>query len=111
MNSDFAPFIFSEHEGNFSLMLTEFDSFAEVFEEAGYDAGGYAWHGVADALIRLHAPYLAKKIQFDPEASMFVAYGKDRTALKELARLLLRTMRDEVLLKTALENADPELMD
>lgn len=111
MPNDFAPFSFAEHEGRFCLMLTEFDACYEIFEEAGYESGGYGWHGVSEALIRLRAPHLAKKIQFDPEASMFVAYGKDRAALEELARLLIRAMNDESLLREALENADAELMD
>ena len=105
MNNDYAPFVLSEQH---SLLLTEFDACYEIFEEAGYESGGYGWHGVAESLIRLKAPHLAKKINFDPEASMFVAYGDDRAALEELARLLISAMNDEVLLKTALENADPE---
>lgn len=111
MSSNFAPFSFVEHNGSFSLLLTEFDDFYETFEELGHESGGYGWHGVADALIRLKAPHLAKKIQFDPEGSMFCAYGKDRAALEELARLLLRAMKDDSLLREALENANADLMD
>ena len=111
MNKDITPFIMSAHENSFSLLLTEFDAGAEVFEEHGYESGGYGWHGVADALIRLHAPQLADKVKFDPESSMFCAYGPDRAALKALAELLKRAMNEPELLKSALENADPELMD
>lgn len=101
----------SESQNSFSLLLTDFDEGAEVFEESDYDPGGYAWHGVADALIRLRAPHLADKIKFDPESSMFAAYGPNRAALEELAALLKSAMDDHSLLRTALENADPDLMD
>ena len=111
MTNDFMPFLLTENEDSFSLLLTEFDACSEIFDEAGYESGGYGWHGVAESLIRLKAPHLAKKINFDPESSMFCAYGDDRAALEELARLLISTMNDESLLKTALENADAELMD
>ena len=107
MSKDITPFRISEH---FSLSLTELDEAAEVFEECGYDGGSYGWHGVADALIRLKAPHLADKLEFDPEASMFAAYGPDRNALEELAVLLKSAMNDHALLKMAIENADPELM-
>jgi hypothetical protein len=92
-------------------MLTVFDSWAGTFEELGYDAGGYAWHGVADSLIRLKAPKLRRKIKYDPEAGMFVAYGTDRDALEQLAKLLREAMNDPAVLKDAIEKANPKLMD
>ena len=111
-NEEFAPFSISHYEdGRFGLILDDFGDCYEIFEEAGYESGGYGWHGVADALIRLKAPHLANKIEFNPEASMFAAYGQDRAAIEELGRLLRSAVDDESLLKNALENADPELMD
>ena len=68
------------------------------------------WHGVADALIRLKAPKLKKKIDFDLEASMFVAFGKDRDALVQLAKLLLEAMAKSEVLMEAIEKANPKLM-
>jgi hypothetical protein len=90
--------------------LTAFNRWEATFEEAGHEGGGYGWHGVADALVRLKAPKLKKKLDFDPEASMFVAFGKDRDALAQLARLLLEVMADPVLLKEAIARANPKLM-
>lgn len=111
-NQEFAPFSVSQYEdGDWGLTLSEFDDCYEIFDEFGYENGGYGWHGVAEALIRLKAPHLAKKIEFDPEASMFAAHAKKRDDLEELARLLRAAIDDEALLRTALENADPELMD
>lgn len=109
---DFAPFRLLDHdEGHTSLLLSEFEPHSAIFEELGYDAGGYAWHGVADALIRMRAKHLRRKVQFDPEASLFAAYGKERAALVELARLLRDAVNDPALLREAIEAADPDLMD
>lgn len=109
--SDLAPFLMSEHEGTHSLLLTDFAGTEAVFERHGFDAGGYAWAGVADALVRLRAPHLEGKVSFDPEGSMFCAVSSDRAALEELGRLLSAATRDHTLLEEALEHADPDLMD
>jgi hypothetical protein len=107
---EFAPLKMLDIEGSYSLLLTEFDRWAATFEEMGHEGGGYGWHGVADALVRLKAPALKKKIKYDPEASMFVAVGKDRDALAVLARLILAAMADPAALKEAITNANPKLM-
>src|SRR4051812_46384145 len=99
MADEFAPLRLLEADGSYTLMLTEFDRWAGTFEEVGQDGGGYGWHAVADALIRLKAPKLKRKVKYDPEASMFVAYGTDRAALVQLAELLLAAMADPAVLK------------
>jgi hypothetical protein len=110
-DDEFAPLQLLETQGgSYSLMLTEFDEWEGTFEEMGQEAGGYAWHGVADALVRLKAPKLKKKIDYDPEASMFVAYGTDRDALAQLARLIHEAMADPAVLKEAIAKANPKLM-
>lgn len=50
---------------------------------AGHEPNGYFWEGVAHYL----APELADKLEFDPEAGMFAAYGA-RTDLEGLQGLL-----------------------
>ncbi|MFO0876310.1 MAG: Imm51 family immunity protein [Gemmataceae bacterium] len=111
-DEDLQPFHLMQHnDGSASLMLTDFDEGADIFEEFGLDAGGYAWHGVADALVRNRAKHLRRKLQYDPEASMFVAYSKDGAALRELAALLRQALREPALLREAIEAADPDLMD
>jgi hypothetical protein len=107
--NEFAPLKLLEGEGSYSLMLTEFDPWAEAFEAAGHEGGGYGWHGVADALIRLKAPKL-KKVKFDPEGSMFVAFGTDREAIVQLAKLMKEAMSDPAVLKEALAGVNPKLM-
>ena len=91
-------------------MLTEFAQWEATFEQLSQEGGGYGWHGVADALVRLNAPKLKTKINYDPEGSMFVAYGKDRDALVQLAKLLPRAMTKSDVLMVAIEKADPRLM-
>ena len=108
--NEFAPLRMLEGEGSYSLILTEFDEWFEAFEEAGYEGGGYGWHGVADALIRLKAPKLKKKVRFDPEASMFVAHGPDREAIAELAKLMKEAMTDPAALREVLASVKPGLM-
>jgi hypothetical protein len=110
--SEFAPCVLVEHDdGSFSLVFSDFDGTAEIFEELGQEGGGYAWHGVVDALVHTRAPKLNKVIGYDPEASMFVAYSEDREALKQVAALIRAAVNDPALLREAIENADPDLMD
>lgn len=110
-SEEFAPLELIEiTPGNYNLTLAKFDQWAETFEEMGQEGGGYGWHGVADALVRIKAPKLRKKFDYDSEASMFVAFGTEREALGQLARLLLEAMADPKVLKEAIEKANPKLM-
>lgn len=110
--NEFAPCTLVEHDdGTFSLLFTDFDKAAATFEEMDMEAGGYAWHGVVDALVRLKAPKLKRKVKYDPEASMFVAYGKDKDSLGQVAQLIRDAVANPALLREAIENADPDLMD
>lgn len=112
-DNEFAPFRFgkSGDAGTYSLAFDDFDPTAEVFEEMGQDGGGYGWHGVVDALVRMKAPKLKKKLQYDPEASLFVVFSKDRAALEQVAALMREALADPAVLREAIENADPDLMD
>jgi hypothetical protein len=109
---EFAPCRLVTHDdGSYSLTFSDFDSTAETFEEMDQDGGGYGWHGVIEALIRLRGLPLAKQLNFDPEASMFAVASKDRDALKQVAALIREAVGDPELLREAIENADPDLMD
>lgn len=108
---EIAPFVLSDHAGTHSLLLTDFDGTSEVFEARGYDAGGYAWQGVADAVVRLRAPHLRDLVRFDPEGSMFCAYGTDRAALVALGGLLAALVADPAALAEMLDHVDPDMMD
>lgn len=112
MKNEFAPCILVEDDdGNYSLTFSDFDATAELFEEMGQEGGGYGWHGVVDALVRLKAPKLADRLSYDPEASTFVALSRDQDALRQVAELIRKAIADPKLLKQAIEKADPELMD
>ncbi len=109
---EFAPCRLVEHDdGTLSITFDEFEGAANVFEEHGYDAGGYAWHGVVDALVRARAPKIKKLVKYDPEGSMFAAYGKDRDALKQVAALIREALADHKLLAEFIAKAAPDLMD
>jgi hypothetical protein len=109
--NEFAPLQLIEiTPGNFNLTLGTFGEWEGVFEEMGKEGGGYGWQGVADSLVRLKAPKLKKKLDYDPEASCFVAFGTDREALAELAALILKAMADPEPLKEAIRKANPKLM-
>ncbi|WP_425147012.1 Imm51 family immunity protein [Deinococcus sp.] len=101
----------NDHTLSYSLIFDDFGPTAAIFEEHGYEAGGYAWHGVVDALVRLHAPEIAQKINYDPESSMFSAYGDDPAALLRVDELMRQAQAEPQMLNAALEHADPELMD
>jgi hypothetical protein len=54
MEDDFAPCTLVEHDdGTWSLLFTDFDATEEAFEEMGQEGGGYGWHGVVEALVRM----------------------------------------------------------
>ena len=110
--NEFAPCNLIENEdGTFTLVYEDFQATEAAFEEMDQEGGGYGWHGVVDALVRMRAPKLKKKLDYDPEASSFVVMSKDREALKQVAELIRKAVNDPALLKMAIENADPELMD
>jgi hypothetical protein len=117
---EFAPAMLVEHDydgasSRYSIILNPYGPIHAttnaVFERHGLEALGYAWHGVADALVRLRAPEIADRVKYDPESSMFAAYGNDRDALLRLAQLIREAADNPKLLEEALENADSDLLD
>ena len=82
-----------------------------MFEDKGYDGGGYGLHGVAGTVIRMRAPELKGEISFNSEASLFSAKSSSRQALAELSELMSEAIERPALLREAIEKADPDLMD
>lgn len=86
--------------GKYSLLLnvgtTDVDDLAESL---GCEASGYFWEGVARLLVSTEAPELAGRFSYDPEGSMFCAYGTDRGALAALSKLLTGVASDEAQLR------------
>ncbi|MFC5180582.1 Imm51 family immunity protein [Actinomadura harenae] len=75
--------------GSFSLLLDAgTNQVDELVEQRGHEPNGYFWEGVARFLVTTEAPSLQDRVSYDPEGSMFCAYGTDRPALEELGTLL-----------------------
>jgi Immunity protein 51 len=109
-----APLRFFEYDhkpGTYSLLLSDFDAAQPTFERLGLEGGGYSWAGVARSAIRTHAPDLADRVRFDPEAGMFVAYGTDAAALKKLGRLLALACHDPKELERLIRAGEPDWFD
>lgn len=79
--------LFERKPGNFSLTLR---------------GPGYGWERVARKLAREEG--ILDRLSFDPEASMFCAFGTDREALVALRALLDPLLEDETKLR-AVERA------
>jgi hypothetical protein len=112
-DDEFTRCRFGEHDGTFSLAFDDFDAdgASSVFEEAGFEGGGYGWQGVVEALVKMRAPELRRKVDYDPEASMFVAFSKDREAIRQVAALIREAVADPELHREAISKADPDTME
>ena len=106
-----SPIRIWEFEGRYQLSFDDFGLSWEIFEEMGYESGGYGWHGALESLLRMKNPALLQKIEFDPESSLFSAHSTNRDALEQLAALMQQALDDPEFLREALSHADPELMD
>ncbi|WP_017597306.1 Imm51 family immunity protein [Nocardiopsis lucentensis] len=115
-HTSLAPLRFFEYDhrpGTYCLMLTDtaMVDVRDTFEEHGYDAGGYAWAGVARAAVRVRAPELEGRLGHDPEAGMFVAHGTDEEALLRLGALLHEAFHDPKVLAEFIAAGDPSWFD
>ena len=97
--------------GKYSLLLTTFDPADEVFERYELEGGGYAWEAVARHVIEHDASDLEDRVGFDPEGSMFCAYGDDRDALSQLGVRLAAIFRDPPRLAAIIEAIGPDGFD
>jgi hypothetical protein len=99
--------LFETSPGKYSLLLdagtTDVD---DLVEDLGQEPGGYFWEGVARYLVQTEAQGLEGRFAYDPEASMFCAYGEDRAALEELGERLSAVARDGDRMRQLLETAE-----
>ncbi|MFE7046271.1 Imm51 family immunity protein [Streptomyces atratus] len=111
----FAPLVFLVHDhapGTYGLILSDgMDATAAVFDEHGYEGGGYDWEAVARSAVQSRAPELADRVAYDCEAGMFAAHGKDAEALRRLGVLLHEAHRDPAVLAAHIAAADPDWFD
>lgn len=112
-DDEFEPCELGELDGEYYISFNDFNANDAdlIFEEAGYDGGGYAWHGAVEALVKMRAPKLRRKLEYDPEASLLQISSTDRDALRQVAALIREAIADPALLRKAISKADPEIMD
>ncbi|WP_117210946.1 immunity 51 family protein [Allorhizocola rhizosphaerae] len=93
--------------GKYSLLLnagtTQVDG---LIEELGHEANGYFWEGVAQLVVRNEAPELQGRFGYDPEGSMFCAYGTDREALQRLGTLMSAVAASPDRMRELIETAE-----
>ena len=105
------PFKLTETSpGKFSLLLTEFSPASDVFEKACHEGGGYSWEAVARQVVEGH-PGLAQRLSFDPESSMFCAYGTDKAALEQLGAELAVLFHDPAKLQAVIARVPEDAWD
>lgn len=99
--------------GSYALILDEqtMVETMDTFDQHGYYGNGYGWEGVARSAVRAHAPEIADRIDYDPEAGTFVARSSDRAALVRLGSLLREATRDRALLAELLQTGEPDWFD
>jgi Immunity protein 51 len=105
--SPFTLFEYDHSPGNYCLMLSDSHMLAviDLFEAAGRSGHGYDWETICKQLVRTRAPKLQKSFRTDPEAGMFVAYGPDLEALKELGGLMHEAFHSKTLLSKLIADA------
>ena len=89
----FLPFQLFEYDhqpGEYCLQLSDTHMLEkeELFSDNGRYGNGYGWSDVAVYAMRSQDPSLESKINLNPEAGTFVAFGKNLSALQKLAQLL-----------------------
>lgn len=98
--------------GDHSLLLdagtTPVDA---LVKELGHEPNGYFWEGVARRLVATEEPSLEGRFGYDPEAGMFCAYGKDRTALETLGELIDAVATDGDRMRRLVTAADADGFD
>lgn len=80
------PFFWVESDNYVSVCLNVGEYIQDVFDtraDEGFEGGGYDWGSLARVFLDEKCPELKEKVGLDPEASMFVAYSKDPTALRD----------------------------
>lgn len=97
--------------GFYSLSFSAFDEADQVPELDDLQGGGYTWHALVDSLVRMRAPEIASFIDYDPEGDTFVALSTDETALRTVAGLIGEAVGDPDLLRRAIANADPSILE
>jgi hypothetical protein len=97
--------------GVFTLLLSDLDTYASVFEAKGHIGGGPAWEAVARFVVESSLAEFEDRIEFDSEADTFCALSRDRTALAKLAETLSEATRSPKALRKLIAQVPPSLWD
>lgn len=100
-------FEYDHDRGRYCLMCGDgaMAAYAAVFEAQGRLPNGYGFTDMTLQLMRTCAPELEARVGFDPEAGMFVAYGRDLPALQQLGKLLVEALADREALAKLVRDA------
>ena len=103
------PFFWVEHEKSFSLCLEVGEFLTDVLEaraDEGFEGGGYDWASLAQVYLDEMASELSDLVQFDPEASMFVAYSAEEEPLRQFALGFKEACDDDTVIRDLFSRAE-----
>lgn len=91
-----------DREPRWELILADFHSPIEVFEEIGHTGSGYAWDSVARVAMKGLPEAQVAGFSFDSEAGTFVVTSSDQQAIRALGAKLFELLQDHDALRAAI---------
>jgi hypothetical protein len=82
-----------------------------LFDSLGLQGGGYTWVAVLQALAKLAEPPIEGEFEIDGEADNAYINASDSALIDAFEKLIARAMEDLDLLRRALDEADPDLLE
>lgn len=96
---------------HWTLMLSDADSPADVFEDEGHSGNGYSWDSVARACWGELTEAEHALLEFDSEAGMFVVLCEDEDLMARLAPSLARLLHDHDALRDVIRSVPEDDWD
>ena len=110
-NEMIEPFYWVDHGESASICLDINIYLQEIFDirhSEGFEGTGYDWASLANVFIDETRPDIVGKIDFNPETEMFVAYSKDKEALKEFILTFKETCENREKISDMFSRAELE---
>jgi hypothetical protein len=102
--------VFDSQDGRFCLAAMIEDKATDaVFEERGFQGGGYTWEAILRSLLGMRLPHALDCVDIGAEADNFYAYSENRDMLEQAASLLREAVADRSLLLAAIEHAGDDI--
>ena len=95
-----------ESKGRWTLSMPVPAGPVATFEGHDRLGNGYDWAGVVRVLVKKHAPSIARRLRYDPEAGTFAVGSKDKKALAKVAELIRRALANRAELIAAIEASE-----